>query len=94
LYKDEKQGQTRWSSNVQEALSLNLDGWRESLPDSMQWDESDPPANEINAARMRAKYYGARCPHRSDRPEFSGIAWIPTIAPLYATQLRSRSEHG
>ncbi|KAJ5051290.1 hypothetical protein NUH16_003071 [Penicillium rubens] len=60
LYKDEKQGQTRWSSNVQEALSLNLDGWRESLPDSMQWDESDPPANEINAARMRAKYYGAR----------------------------------
>ncbi|KAI1829218.1 transcriptional regulator family: Fungal Specific TF [Penicillium roqueforti] len=60
LYKVEKQGQTRWSSTVQEALSLNLDLWRESLPESMQWDESDPPANEINAARMRAKYYGAR----------------------------------
>ncbi|KAJ5035215.1 hypothetical protein NUH16_005045 [Penicillium rubens] len=26
----------------------------------MQWDESDPPANEINAARLRAKYYGAQ----------------------------------
>lgn len=60
LYKVEKQGQTRWSSTVQEALSLNLDLWRGSLPQSMQWDESDPPANEINAARMRAKYYGAR----------------------------------
>lgn len=60
LYKVEKQGQTRWSSTVQEALSLNLDLWRKSLPKSMQWDESDPPANEINAARMRAKYYGAR----------------------------------
>ncbi|OQD71222.1 hypothetical protein PENPOL_c001G07584 [Penicillium polonicum] len=60
LYKVEKQGQTRWSSTVQEALSLNLDLWRKSLPQSMQWDESDPPATEINAARMRAKYYGAR----------------------------------
>ncbi|CAG8904335.1 unnamed protein product [Penicillium nalgiovense] len=60
LYKVEKQDQTQWSFTVQEALSLNLDRWRESLPDSMQWDESDPPANEINAARMRAKYYGAR----------------------------------
>ncbi|EKV13385.1 hypothetical protein PDIG_38840 [Penicillium digitatum PHI26] len=60
LYKVEKQGQTRWSSTVQEALSLNLDLWRKSLPQNMQWEESDPPANEINAARMRAKYYGAR----------------------------------
>ncbi|KAJ6168593.1 transcriptional regulator family: Fungal Specific TF [Penicillium chrysogenum] len=60
LYKVEKQGQTRWSSTVQEALSLNLDLWRNSLPHSMQWSENDPPADEINAARMRAKYYGAR----------------------------------
>ncbi|KAJ5143167.1 uncharacterized protein N7515_001954 [Penicillium bovifimosum] len=60
LYKVEKQGQTRWSSTVQSALSLNLDLWRSSLPRSMQWEETDPPANEINAARMRAKYYGAR----------------------------------
>ncbi|KAJ5264968.1 hypothetical protein N7505_007761 [Penicillium chrysogenum] len=60
LYKVDKQGKTRWSSTVQKTLSWNLDLWRESLPKSMQWDESDPPANEINAARMRAKYYGAR----------------------------------
>ncbi|KAJ6126176.1 transcriptional regulator family: Fungal Specific TF [Penicillium samsonianum] len=60
LYKVKKQGQSRWSSTVQETLSLNLDLWRDSLPQNMQWLESDPPANEINAARMRAKYYGAR----------------------------------
>ncbi|KXG51317.1 uncharacterized protein PGRI_093290 [Penicillium griseofulvum] len=60
LYKSKTQGQTNWSSTLQEALSLNLDRWRQSLPQSMQWDDADPPANEINAARMRAKYYGAR----------------------------------
>ena len=55
-----EQGQTRWSSTVQEALSMNLDLWRNSLPDIMKWKDSDPPATDINAARMRAKYYGAR----------------------------------
>lgn len=60
LYKVEKQGQTRWSSNVQEALSMNLDLWRSSLPTTMSWDDKEPPAKDINAARMRAKYYRAR----------------------------------
>ena len=60
LYKVEKQGQTRWSSNVQEALSMNLDLWRTSLPTTMSWDDKESPAKDINAARMRAKYYGAR----------------------------------
>ena len=45
---------------MQIALSMNLDLWRDSLPDIMKWKDSDPPATEINAARMRAKYYGAR----------------------------------
>lgn len=45
---------------MQKALSVNLDLWRTSLPDYMKWDDTDPPATEINAARMRAKYYGAR----------------------------------
>jgi hypothetical protein len=47
-------------SSVQEVLSMNLELWRKSLPDIMKWSDRDPPANEINAARMRAKYYGAR----------------------------------
>ena len=60
LYKVEKQGQTCWSSNVQEALSMNLDLWRTSLPTTMSWTDKEPPAKDINSARMRAKYYGAR----------------------------------
>ena len=60
LYKVEKEGQSRWSSSVQEALSHNLDLWRFSLPGEMIWQDDYPPAKEINAARMRAKYYGAR----------------------------------
>lgn len=39
---------------------MNLQLWRESLPNIMTWKDSDAPATEINAARMRAKYYGAR----------------------------------
>jgi hypothetical protein len=61
LYKVDKQGETgRWSSSVQETLSMNLELWRSSLPDTMNWKDNDPPASDINAARMRAKYYGAR----------------------------------
>lgn len=60
LYKADKDGQAKWSSNVQEVLSMNLDLWRNHLPDVMQWKDSDPPASDINVARMRGKYYGAR----------------------------------
>jgi hypothetical protein len=60
LYKIEKQGESRWSSNVQEALSMDLDLWRTSLPTAISWDDNEEPAPDINAARMRAKYYGAR----------------------------------
>ncbi|KAJ6117911.1 hypothetical protein N7523_005662 [Penicillium sp. IBT 18751x] len=66
LYRVEKQGQTRLSSNVQEALSVNLELWRTSLPTTMSWTDEEPPAKDINAARLRAKYYEARCIiHRS-----------------------------
>ncbi|KAL2872284.1 putative C6 finger domain protein [Aspergillus lucknowensis] len=60
LYKVEKQGETRWSTNVQEILSMNLNLWRSSLPKEMKWHDKDPPSTDINVARMRAKYYGAR----------------------------------
>ncbi|KAF9882540.1 hypothetical protein FE257_007501, partial [Aspergillus nanangensis] len=60
LYKVEKQGQTRWSSSVQKILSMNLELWRSSLPKIMTWKDQEPPSKEINVARMRAKYYGAR----------------------------------
>ncbi|KAL4792878.1 hypothetical protein BDV19DRAFT_367553 [Aspergillus venezuelensis] len=60
LYKVEKQGQDRWSSSVQETLSMNLDLWRSALPTEMRWNDDDPPSDDINVARMRAKYWGAR----------------------------------
>ncbi|KAL3469072.1 hypothetical protein BJX99DRAFT_242142 [Aspergillus californicus] len=60
LYKLEKHGETRWSSNIQEILSVNLELWRSSLPPEMKWADSDGPSPDINVARMRAKYYGAR----------------------------------
>jgi hypothetical protein len=45
---------------VQEALSKNLEKWRDSLPEVLKWKDTDPPSKDINVARMRAKYYGAR----------------------------------
>lgn len=41
-------------------LGLNLDGWKQNLPVAMQWQEGDEPSEDINTARLRAKYYGAR----------------------------------
>ncbi|QVM13770.1 hypothetical protein D8B26_008401 [Coccidioides posadasii str. Silveira] len=64
LYKTEKtangEKRTRWTTTIQEALSDMLEYWRSGLPKAMQWDDSDPPARDINIARMRGKYYGAR----------------------------------
>lgn len=52
-------GTQKWSTKVAEALAKDLDDWRKSLPAVLQWDDSEPPAEEINAARIRAKYWGA-----------------------------------
>lgn len=38
---------------------MDLQRWRSLLPDTMQWMESDLPPKDINAARMRARYYEA-----------------------------------
>lgn len=34
--------------------------WRESLPAALKWNDDDPPATDILAARLRAKYWSAR----------------------------------
>ena len=39
---------------------MNLQLWRSSLPEVMRWKDYDPASKDINVARMRAKYYGAR----------------------------------
>lgn len=50
-------------SEVQEMLLGHeniLTTWREGLPPLLRWNDSDPPSSDILAARLRAKYYGAR----------------------------------
>ncbi|KAK3060305.1 hypothetical protein LTS18_008837, partial [Coniosporium uncinatum] len=37
----------------------NLQAWRNGLPGHLKWENGDPPATNINAARLRGKYYGA-----------------------------------
>ncbi|TKA66512.1 hypothetical protein B0A49_10703 [Cryomyces minteri] len=49
-----------WTALGPTELERQLKEWRDSLPSFFKWEDKDPPAREINAARMRAKYYGAR----------------------------------
>lgn len=49
-----------WSTRWCDELDHQLESWRDILPQDYQWSDDDPPASDINAARMRAKYYGAR----------------------------------
>ncbi|KAI9841557.1 MAG: hypothetical protein M1837_000603 [Sclerophora amabilis] len=51
---------TRFATKELEELQFQLSQWREALPERLRWKDSDPPPSEINAARLRAKYYGAR----------------------------------
>ncbi|KAL3437192.1 hypothetical protein BDV09DRAFT_23551 [Aspergillus tetrazonus] len=60
LYKVIKKGENKWNGTTQEILSMNLELWRSSLPPEMRWNDNDPPSPDINHARMRAKYWGAR----------------------------------
>ncbi|OSS44328.1 hypothetical protein B5807_11072 [Epicoccum nigrum] len=36
-----------------------LEDWRRVLPPALAWNDDDPPATDINVARLRAKYYGS-----------------------------------
>jgi Fungal Zn(2)-Cys(6) binuclear cluster domain len=44
---------------VIEILNTNIDAWRTMLSD-WDWDDDDHQSENINVARMRAKYYGAK----------------------------------
>jgi len=35
-----------------------LESWRRVLPPFLAWKDGDPPATDLNVARLRAKYYG------------------------------------
>ena len=60
LLDDLSSQQTGWKAFDPRDLEWSLAEWRKTLPLVLAWDDSDPPSRNINAARMRAKYYGAR----------------------------------
>jgi hypothetical protein len=50
-------------SQVREMLNGHesiLGLWRQGLPAGLKWNDEDPPPSDILAARLRAKYWGAK----------------------------------
>lgn len=45
---------------IAKELDYQLEQWKLHLPEPLRWDEPDAPSSDINAARLRAKYFGAR----------------------------------
>jgi hypothetical protein len=43
-----------------EILNLTLTQWRATFPEPFRWNDHDPPSEDINIARLRGKFYGAR----------------------------------
>ena len=41
-------------------MAETLEDWRRNVPERFRWQDGDEPAKNILAARLRAKYYGAR----------------------------------
>ena len=36
-----------------------LRAWRKALPPELEWEDTEDPSTDINAARLRGKFYGA-----------------------------------
>ncbi len=60
VHAETKDPHAGWSTTWCDELDHQLEEWRRILPEDYQWSDSDPPPRDINAARMRAKYYGAK----------------------------------
>ena len=100
LYKSDKQNEqnNNFSTRVSEALMTNLETWRSNLPEAMKWNDKDPPADDINVARLRAKFYGASyIIHRPllykalHMPEFNtrnSLQRLSTGSELFGTPIR------
>ncbi|KIX10658.1 uncharacterized protein Z518_01742 [Rhinocladiella mackenziei CBS 650.93] len=59
LYRSSKDPHTRPSISLMAILDENLEDWRKMLND-WDWDDNDHESSNINIARMRGKYYGAK----------------------------------
>lgn len=66
----------RWHINI-------LESWRRLLPTFLLWKDDDPPATDLNIARLRAKYYGGL--YMMQRP----YLWIATHVIKYPSSDQS-----
>ncbi|KAK7633932.1 hypothetical protein IWX48DRAFT_687161, partial [Phyllosticta citricarpa] len=60
LYSKSGRKKNFWAAIRDDLLEEQLQSWRDTVPAWMRWDDADEPASDMNMARMRAKYYGAR----------------------------------
>jgi hypothetical protein len=76
---------------VQKSLTEALEGWRQvtdKWSPEMAWDDNDYMTSDINAARMRAKYYGAKVIinrptlHAALHEDWSAISIRPSESPF------------
>ncbi|KIV90679.1 hypothetical protein PV10_05308 [Exophiala mesophila] len=59
LYRVSKNPETRSSDTMMSILDENLENWRDMLND-WNWSDDDHESPDINVARIRGKYYGAK----------------------------------
>ena len=48
------------ATSLSNAFNTMINEWRARLPEQLQWDDGHPPADNINDARLRGKFYGAQ----------------------------------
>lgn len=60
LYAPENLDRATRGFALRNAFMETLRGWREALPPQLAWEDSEEPSTEINAARLRGKFYGAK----------------------------------
>lgn len=83
-------------SEVQEMLQGHeqlLSEWREGLPVLLAWNNDDDPPKDILAARLRAKYWGAR--YVINRPFLDyALHILPHVREGHTVQAMARDGHG
>lgn len=80
LYHAQKNQTTRSSDTMMAVLSENLEDWRKMLND-WDWDDNNHESPNINIARMRGKYYGAKY-----------IIWRPALQHALIQAAQSKKE--
>ena len=65
--------------HIAQNLDEYLESWKRLLPAELQWNDNDPPSEDINAARLQANYY--RVKYIIHRP-FVDLAILGTMSVM------------